>query len=171
VHPQDIPRYQQLGIIANCSPMWGTNYNGNYIESFNRLLGERRVEEEIFPYGDLVRSGAIVTYGNDAPGIEIVDSPPLMNLEAAVTRKRPGYPDDPVFVARQKVTLAQAIQCYTYNGAYQMRMEDQVGSIAVGKKADLVFLEKDLFKLSPDQIHSTKVVQTMMDGKVTHSLL
>jgi predicted amidohydrolase YtcJ len=171
VHPLDIPRYKQLGILANCSPMWGTNYNGNYIESFNRLLGERRVEEEIFPYGDLVRSGAIVTYGNDAPGIEIVDSPPLMNLEAAVTRKRPGYPDDRVFVARQKVTLAQAIQCYTYNGAYQMRMEDQVGSIAVGKKADLVFLEKDLFKISPDEIHSTKVVQTMMDGEVTHSLL
>jgi predicted amidohydrolase YtcJ len=58
VHPQDIPRYQQLGIIANCSPMWGTNYNGNYIESFNRLLGERRVEEEIFPYGDLGKFGS-----------------------------------------------------------------------------------------------------------------
>ncbi|MFO1414278.1 MAG: amidohydrolase [Burkholderiales bacterium] len=171
VHPQDIPRYKQLGLIANCSPMWGTNYNGNYIESFNKLLGPQRVEEEIFPYGDLVRSGAIVTYGNDAPGIEIVDSPPLMNLEAAVTRKRPGYPDDPVFVARQKVTLAQALQCYTLNGAYQMRMEDEVGSIAVGKKADLVFLEKDLFKIPADRIHSTKVMQTLMDGKVTHSAL
>ena len=168
LHPNDIPRYKELGIIANCSPMWGTDYNGTYIESFNRLLGRKRVEEEIFPYGDLVRSGAIVTYGNDAPGIEIADSPPLMNLEAAITRKRPGYPDDPVFVARQKVTLEQAIQCYTYNGAYQMRLEDQVGSIAVGKKADLVFLEKDLFKISPDKIHSTKVIQTMMDGKVTH---
>jgi len=131
----------------------------------------RRVEEEIFPYGDLVRSGAIVAYGSDLPGIELPDVPPLMGLEAAVTRKRPGYPDDPVFVARQKVTLAQALRCYTYNGAYQMRMEDQVGSIAVGKKADMVFLEKNLFKVSPDKIHSTKVVQTMMDGKVRHSLL
>jgi predicted amidohydrolase YtcJ len=168
VHPSDIPRYQKMGIIANCSPMWGTDYNGTYIDSFNKLLGEKRVEEEIFPYGDLVRSGAIVTYGNDAPGIEIEDSPPLINLEAAVTRKRPGYPDDRVFVARQKVTLEQAIRCYTYNGAYQLRMEDQIGSIAVGKKADLVVLEKDLFKIPADQIHSTKIVQTMMDGKVTY---
>jgi predicted amidohydrolase YtcJ len=171
VSPQDMPRYKKLNLIANCTPMWGTNYNGDYIESFTKALGARRVEEEIFPYGDLVRSGAIVTYGSDVPGIEIVDCPPLRGLEAAVTRKRPGYPNDPIFVARQKVTLAQALQCYTYNGAYQMRMEDQVGSIAVGKKADLVFLEKDLFKISPDKIHSTKVVQTMMDGKVTHSLL
>lgn len=171
VSPQDIPRYKKLNLIANCTPMWGTNYNGDYIESFTKALGARRVEEEIFPYGDLVRSGAIVTYGSDVPGIEIADCPPLMGLEAAVTRKRPGYPNDPVFVARQKVTLAQAIQCYTYNGAYQMRMEDQVGSIAVGKRADLVFLEKDLFKISPEAIHSTKVVHTMMDGKVTHSLL
>jgi predicted amidohydrolase YtcJ len=171
VHPQDIPRYKKRHIIANCTPMWGTNYNGDYIETFNKALGARRVEEEIFPYGDLVRSGAIVTYGSDVPGIEIPDAPPLMGLEAAVTRRRPGYPNDPVFVARQKVTLAQAIQCYTYNGAYQMRMEDQVGSIAAGKKADLVFLEKNLFKVSPDTIHSTRVVQTMMDGKVTHSLL
>lgn len=171
VSPKDIPRYKQLNLIANCTPMWGTNYNGDYIETFVKALGARRVEEEIFPYGDLVRSGAIVTYGSDVPGIEIVDTPPLMGLEAAVTRKRPGYPNDPVFIARQKVTLAQAIQCYTLNGAYQMRMEDQVGSIAVGKKADLVFLEKDLFKVSPDKIHSTRVVQTMMDGKVTHSLL
>jgi predicted amidohydrolase YtcJ len=169
VSPQDIPRYKQLQIIANCTPMWGTNYNGDYIESFNKALGKRRVEEEIFPYGDLVRSGAIVTYGSDVPGIEIPDMPPLMTLEAAVTRKRPGYPNDPTFVARQKVTLAQAIQCYTYNGAYQLRMEDQVGSIAVGKKADLVFLEKDLFKVPPETIHSTKVVQTMMDGRVTHN--
>jgi predicted amidohydrolase YtcJ len=168
VSPKDIPRYKQLHIIANCTPMWGTNYNGDYIESFTKALGARRVEEEIFPYGDLVRSGAIVTYGSDVPGIEIPDMPPLMTLEAAVTRKRPGYPNDPTFVARQKVTLAQAIQCYTYNGAYQMRMEDQVGSMTVGKKADLVFLEKNLFEVSPDAIHSTKVIQTMMDGRVTH---
>ena len=149
VSPKDIPRYKKLGVLANCQPMWGTNYSGHYIETFTKALGARRVEKEIFPYGDLVRSGAIVAYGSDLPGIELPDVPPLMGLEAAVTRKRPGYPDDPVFVARQKVTLAQALRCYTYNGAYQMRMEDQVGSIAVGKKADLVFLEKTCSRFPP----------------------
>ena len=112
-----------------------------------------------------------MTYGSDIPGIEIADIPPLINLQAAVTRRRPGYPEDPSFVERQKVTLAQALQCYTYNGAYQMRMENEVGSIAVGKRADLVFLQKNLFKINPDDIYLTKVMQTMMDGKVTHSIL
>ena len=171
VSPLDIPRYKQLHVLANCQPMWGTNYSGNYIETFEKVLGKQRVEEEIFPYGDLVRSGAIVTYGSDIPGIEIADIPPLINLQAAVTRRRPGYPEDPSFVERQKVTLAQALQCYTYNGAYQMRMENEVGSIAVGKRADLVFLQKNLFKINPDDIYLTKVMQTMMDGKVTHSIL
>jgi len=151
--------------------MWGTNYNGDYIQTYNKVLGAARVQERIFPYGDLVRSGAIVSYGSDIPGIEIADIPPLINLQAAVTRRRPGYPDDPSFVERQKVTLAQALQCYTYNSAYQMRLENEVGTIAVGKKADLVFLEKNLFKVDPEKIYQTKVVQTMMDGKVTHSLL
>ncbi len=171
VSPQDIPRYKKLHVLANCEPMWGTNYNGNYIETFEQVLGKKRVEQEIFPYGDLVRSGAIVTYGSDIPGIESVDIPPLINLQAAVTRKRPGYPIDLPFVERQKVSLIQALQCYTYNSAYQMRMENQVGSIAVGKKADLVFLEKNLFKIAPEEIYRTKVLQTMMDGQVTHSLL
>jgi len=171
VHPHDIPRYKKLKVLANCQPMWGTNYSGDYIETFNKVLGEKRVEQEIFPYGDLVRSGAIVSYGSDIPGIEIVDIPPLVNLQAAVTRKRPGYPNDLPFVERQKVTLAQALQCYTYNGAYQMQMENQIGSIDVGKRADLVFLQKNLFKIDPQEIYKTKVVQTMMDGKVTHSLL
>lgn len=170
VSPQDIPRFNQLHVLANCEPMWGTNYNGNYIETFNKVLGEKRVEEEIFPYGDLVRSGAIVSYGSDIPGIEIADIPPLTNLQAAVTRKRPGYPNDLPFVERQKIGLAQALQCYTYNSAYQMRMENQIGSITVGKKADLVFLQKNLFKINPSEIYSTKVMQTMMDGKVTYSV-
>ncbi len=78
------------------------------------------------------------------------------------------YPNDPVFVVRQKVTLAQAIQCYTYNDAYQMRIEDQVGSIAVGKKADLVFLEKNLFKISPETIHST-IGGADHDGREGHA--
>jgi predicted amidohydrolase YtcJ len=74
-------------------------------------------------------------------------------------------------VKRQRMSVADAIKAYTINGAYQLHMESQVGSIAIGKKADLVFLEKDLFKVAHQDIHATKVMQTMMDGKVTHSVL
>ena len=86
VSPKDIPRYKKLKVLANCQPMWGTNYSGNYIETFEKALGKRRVEEEIFPYGDLVRSGARVAYGSDIPGIEIADIPPLINDIVADSR-------------------------------------------------------------------------------------
>ena len=167
VHPDDIPRFAELGVIANVTPLWGTNYNGVYIDVYRELLGEDRVEQESMPYGDLVRSGAVVTYGADIPGVLISEIKPLMHIEAAVTRQRPGFPEDRIFVERQRIELADALKCMTRNAAYQLRLEEQIGSLEVGKKADLVMLEKNLFKIDPHDIHSTKVILTMMDGKIT----
>ncbi len=171
VHPTDIPRFKKLGIITNGTPLWATDYNGVDYNRYQQRLGAKRFEEEFEPYGDLVRSGATFTIGADLGGVDIPEIAPLLHLEAAVTRQRPGHPDDNIMVKRQRMSLEDALKAYTINGAYQLRMEDQIGSIAVGKKADLVFLEKDLFKVPTHTIHSTKVMQTMMDGKVTHSAL
>ncbi len=124
---------------------------------FERRLGKQRVEERLLPYGDLVRSGASVNCGADLPGVDIDECPPLFQLEAAVTRKRPGFPNDRAQVARQGMTVKQAIQAYTINGAYQLRMEHMIGSIEVGKQADLVVLGKSLFDVPPEQIHNVPV--------------
>lgn len=167
VHPDDISRFAELGVIANVTPLWGTNYNGVYIDVYRELLGEDRVEQESMPYGDLVRSGAVVTYGADIPGVLISEIKPLMHIEAAVTRQRPGFPEDRIFVERQRIDLADALKCMTLNAAFQLRLEDQIGSLEVGKKADLVALEKNLFAIDPHDIHSTKITLTMMDGKIT----
>jgi predicted amidohydrolase YtcJ len=169
VAPQDIPRYQELGVIANCTPLWGTDYRGLYAKVYTDLLGAERVEERVMPYGDLMRSGAVVTYGADLPGVDVDEVPPLVQIEAAVTRKRPGHPDDKPFVERQCVGLQDALRAYTINGAYQLRMEDRIGSIEVGKQADLVVLGRDLFDVKSEEIHSIPVVLTMMDGRVTYS--
>lgn len=171
VHPTDLPRFKKLGIIANGTPLWATDYNGVDYNRYQRKLGAKRFEEELMPYGDLMHSGATFTIGADLGGVDIPESAPLLHLEAAVTRQRPGHPNDNIMVARQRMSIEEAIKAYTINGAYQLRMEDQVGSIKVGKKADLVFLEKDMFKIPVHTIHSIKIMQTMMDGKVTHSQL
>ena len=168
VDPADIGRYAAMGVIANCTPLWGTNYNGQYLDIYNNMLGPARVEERLFPYGDLVRSGATVTYGSDIPGVDIPEIPPLIQIEALVTRTRPGYPDDPPLVARQRIGLADALRGYTANGAYQLRLEDRTGSLTVGKAADLTVLGADLFRVDPREIHSVPVVVTMMDGRITH---
>jgi predicted amidohydrolase YtcJ len=119
------------------------------------------------PYGDLVRSGAIVTYGADLPGVDVEEMPPLLQIEAAVIRKRPGYPDDRPFVERQRVSVDDALRAYAINGAYQLRAEDEICSIEVGKRADLVVLAHGLYAIEPERIHTVPVVLTMMNGRVT----
>lgn len=167
VAPEDIPRYRQLGVLANCTPLWGTDYHGQYRQIYTELLGAERVEERVFPYGDLARSGAVVTFGADLPGVDVDEIPPLIQIEAALTRKRPGFPADRPFVPRQRMDLDQALRAYTINAAFQLRMEKEIGSIEVGKKADLVVLDQDLFSVAPEDVHSVPVRITMMDGRVT----
>lgn len=168
VHPHDIPRFAELGVIANGTPLWGTDYNGQYLDIYTELLGAERCEERLFPYGDLVRSGAVVTWGADMPGVDIDEIPPLLQLETLVTRQRPGRRDDRPLVPRQRIGLAQALRGYTIDAAYQLRMENLVGSLEVGKRADLVVLAEDLFAIDPYEIHGVPVVLTMMDGAITH---
>jgi predicted amidohydrolase YtcJ len=168
VDPADLPRYAAMGIVANCTPLWGTDYNGQYLDIYTSMLGADRVEERLFPYGDLVRSGATVTYGSDIPGVDIDEGPPLIQIEALVTRKRPGYPDDQPLVPRQRIGLADALRGYTANGAYQLRLEHRTGTLTAGKAADLTVLGADLFRVDPHEIHAVPVVLTMMDGRITH---
>lgn len=168
VDPADINRYAHLGVIANCTPLWGTDYNGQYRDIYTTMLGAERVEERLFPYGDLVRSGATVTYGSDIPGVDIPEIPPLIQIEALVTRQRPGYPEDEPLVARQRIGLHDALRGYTANGAYQLRLDHRIGTLTAGKAADLTVLEADLFRVDPRQIHAVPVVLTMMDGRITH---
>lgn len=170
-HPDDVKRFKRLGVVANGTPLWATNYDGVYVEQYNRLFGAERVEQRVYPYGDLVRSGATVTFGADLPGVDIDEIPPLIQLEATVTRKRPGFPDDPPMVARQRISVEEAIRAYTINGAYQLRLEDQIGSIETGKKADLIVLGKNLFEVKPEDIHKTPVLLTLMDGKARYDKL
>jgi predicted amidohydrolase YtcJ len=168
VHPADVKRFAELGVIANCTPLWGTDYDGSFYDTYLAKLGAERMEERLYPYGDLVRSGALVTYGSDIPGVRISEIAPLTQIEAAVTRKRPGFPDDRALVPRQRVDLHDALRGYTINGAYQLRLDDIAGSLEAGKHADLTMLAKNLFGVAPEEIHSVPVKLTMMDGRITH---
>lgn len=168
VHPDDLGRFVDLDLIANVTPIWGTDYHGQYLDIYHALIGDERVNDRLFPYGDLVRAGTTVTIGSDMPAVELSEIGPLIQIEAAVTRRQPGWPDAKPLVERQRMALHDALAAYTINGAYATRREDQIGSIEVGKDADLVLLAEDLFRVEPSRIHSVEVLMTMMDGRVTH---
>jgi predicted amidohydrolase YtcJ len=150
VHPDDVKRFAQLGVIANCTPLWGTDYDGNFHDMYVEKLGAARMDERLYPYGDLVRSGAVVTYGADIPGVQIREIPPLTQIES------------------QRIGLHDALRGYTINGAYQLRLEDKVGSLQAGKHADITVLGENLFAVQPPDIHAVVVRMTMMDGRITH---
>lgn len=171
VDPTDVPRFNKLGIVVNGTPLWATDYNGVDYDRYQKLLGPKRFEDRLLPYGDIARSGATFTIGADLGGVTIDECAPLIQLEAAVTRQRPGHRGDRPMVARQRMSVEEAIKAYTINGAYQLHMENEIGSIEVGKKADLVVLGADLFAIDPHDIHRTPVLLTLMDGKARHDRL
>ena len=168
VAPEDINRYAEMGLLANITPLWATDKDGLYWDIYTKLIGPERIQDRLYPYGDLVRSGTTVTIGADIPGVDIHEIPPLIQIQAAVTRKEPGFPDQRPLVERQAIALHDALRAYTVNGAYQLRMEDLVGSLEVGKRADIVVLGSNIFTTPVDEIYQIPIKLTMMDGLITH---
>ena len=107
-----------------------------------------------------------VTFSSDYPTDEF-GKEPLKGMEMGITRQFFDQPDQPVLLPlSERLTVAKMIEGYTINGAYQMRMEDRIGSIEAGKYADLVVLKENLFEIDPHDIHKVPVEMTVFDGKI-----
>ncbi|MCX6169564.1 MAG: amidohydrolase [Ignavibacteriales bacterium] len=156
---QDIPRFAQLGVIAAMQSVHCTSDMGFVPER----LGDKRAEEGAYVWKKLINSGATICNGTDAP-VEDVD--PIACFYSAVTRKNS---EGKVFYGDQKMTRLEALKSYTINGAYATFEENIKGSIQAGKLADLVVLSNDLLKCSDDEIKSTKVMFTIVGGKILYS--
>ncbi len=156
---QDIPRFAQLGVIAAMQSVHCTSDMGFVAER----LGAKRAEEGAYVWKKLINSGATICNGTDAP-VEDVD--PIACFYSAVTRKNT---EGKVFYGDQKMTRLEALKSYTINGAYASFEENIKGSIQPGKLADLVVLSNDLLKCSDDDIKSTKVMYTIVGGKILYS--
>ena len=161
VHPDDLPRFQELGVpaefIGHLTAMIP------YVESnYYNALGHDRFHEQLMPVGELIASGAVVSANSDWPAA-ILDS--FRGLQTTVTRQDP-FSDAPVVGPQNKIDLATAIRVHTINGAYLLHREDQVGSLEVGKAADLIVLDQNLFEIPEDTIKDTNVLLTLIGGDV-----
>ena len=152
----DIPRFGQLGVIA---AMQGVHCTSDAIFVLQRL-GEKRAEEGAYAWQKLMKSGALVTNGTDAP-VEDVD--PIASYYATVTRK---LADGRVFYGDQKMSRIEGLRSYTINNAIAAFEEDVKGSLTVGKLADVTVLTKDITTVPDDQIRTAKVAYTIVGGKV-----
>lgn len=158
LHPDDIPRFGQLGVIASMEGVHATS-DGPWVEA---KLGEQRAREGAYVWQDLMKSGAVVTNGTDAP-VEDVD--PIASYYATVSRMtNQGWK----FYPEQAMSRLEALQSYTINGAYAAFEEDIKGTLTPGKLADITVLSKDILTIAEEEIPTTQVVYTIVGGEVKY---
>jgi predicted amidohydrolase YtcJ len=158
LHPDDIPRFGKLGVIASMQPNHCTS-DGPYV--FKRL-GEKRAREGGYVWRKLIDSGAMICSGTDVP---VEDISPIACYYAAVTRK---MRNGKVFFGDQCMTREEALRSYTINGAYAAFEENIKGSLEKGKLADITVLSKDILTIPDDEILKTEVLYTIVGGKVLY---
>ena len=168
VDPQDEPRFAKLGVIAQFSPQWAVADQPWQNVTRSRLGAARA--GRVYRVGSMLRAGGLLSFGSDWPAANSYSTyKPLDAIEIATTRRELDKPNGPQLPSPDEViTLEAALKAATMGPAYQLGMEREVGSIEVGKLADLIVLEKNLFEVAPQDIHKTKVLMTVMNGKVTH---
>jgi predicted amidohydrolase YtcJ len=158
LHRDDIPRFGDLNVIASMQAVHATS-DAPWVEP---RLGAERAEEGAYVWQKLMQTGAVVTNGTDAP-VEDVD--PLASYYSAVTRRSNNglifYPD-------QVMSRIEALKSYTINNAYAAFEEDLKGTLTVGKLADVTVLTKDITVIPAEEIKQTKVVYTIVGGKIVY---
>ncbi|MBB4630871.1 amidohydrolase [Sphingosinicella soli] len=159
IDPADQPRFGALGVIAQLQPTWSSNYP--YMDLTKQAVGPVR-SQYIYPAHGVVSGGGMIAYGADWP---VATANPLHGLQVAVTRVNYEDTASPPLLPGEAITLEEAIRAHTINVAYANGFETLTGSIAPGKSADLIILDRDIFTLAPLDIGTAKVMVTLFEGK------
>ena len=173
VSDSDFARFKELGVIAVLNPYWAEKddyYYGIQVP----FLGQERADKE-YPIQSFISNGVMIASASDFPVTNPPD--PLMAIELGVTRSTPDIllpyvtsdPSDPKYKEplwpEEAASLEDMIASVTYNGAYENFLEPVTGSIEVGKSADMVILDHNLFDIKPSEISKTKVLLTLFQGE------
>ncbi len=158
--PPDIARFRRLGIVANFQPLWASA--DDYIVKMTEpILGPKR-SRWLYPIRSVADTGAVIVGGSDW---SVTSMNPLDAIQVAVTRRGLKDGPGPAWIPEELVDLSLMLAAYTINGAYVNFQETETGSIEVGKAADLIVLDRNLFDVPKHEIHRTKVLLTVLEGK------
>jgi predicted amidohydrolase YtcJ len=162
VDAADLPRFAELDVTADVQPLWA-HWTGQRAGEAERFGPERAAR--LIPIRSLFEAGARVAAGSDWYSESMN---PLVAIQYAVTR-RPLDGSGSAWIPEERATLAQMIEAYTVNGAWLARQEHETGTIEVGKAADLVVLDRNLFAIDPMKLHETRVLLTLLEGQAVYS--
>ena len=161
IHPDDIPRFAVQDVIASMQPYHAID-DGRWAED---VIGSERARTT-YAFKSLIDSGAHVALGSDW---YVAPPNPIEGIYAAVTRQTLDGKNPDGWVPEQKITVEQALRGYTYEGAYASFEEDRKGMIKIGMLADMVLLDRDLTAIPAETIRETKVLKTVVGGRVVYS--
>lgn len=140
------------------------NYDVLHVWAVN--VGPQRAERA-WPWHDILAGGAHLAAGSDWP---VVTPNPWQGIQEFLTRKTPEGTPSGGWHPNERITLPEAIKAYTLDGAYRDRRENMLGSIQTGKLADMIIISQNLFEVAPMHIGNTKVLTTMVGGKVVYQV-
>lgn len=156
INRTDIPRFAKLGVIAAMQGIHATS-DAPFV---SKRIGRERAKRTAYVWRKLIDSGAIICNGTDAP-VENINT--IENYFASVTRQ---LSDSSAFFPEEKMTRMEALKSYTINGAFASFQDEKLGSLEIGKLADIVILTNDLTTIADENILKTKVETTIVGGKV-----
>jgi predicted amidohydrolase YtcJ len=161
---EDTQRFKELGIYADFSPP--LYFPSVLSPSIDPIFGAERMQTTWYPIKEFVDAGVVTSFGSDWP-LLFPGASPFPFMEAMVTRKDP-WGQVPGQLGKP-ITLAQAVKVFTLGGAQVTMQEKENGTIEAGKYADMIVLDRNLFEVPVENIDSTQVLTTILEGKVVYS--
>ncbi len=158
LRPQDIARFKGANVIASMQPFHLAD-DGRWAE---KRLGQSRLKSS-YAWSSLLDSGATLAFGTDWP---VVPLDPIQGIATAVTRRTLDGKHPDGWIPDQKISVEEAVRAYTIGSAYAEFQDEVKGTLTPGTLADLVILDRDIFKIAPAEIEKVKVVLTVMDGRI-----
>lgn len=163
VHPSDFELYERFGVVANSTGNFIPRMTKEHIEKAMQVSGAKS-----YPLRSITDAGGKIGLGSDCPCFSH-NFNPFFDMEQAITRRAIDSADGYVNSPEEGITVADALQAYTINNAYQVHAEERIGSIEAGKLADMVIFDEDLFGVCAQDIHKIKAAETFIDGKCVYS--
>lgn len=159
LHPDDIPLFHKYDVTASMQPI----HLSADIPMIKKYWGERG--RYAYALGSIASAGGRLIFGSDTP---IESFNPWKGIFIALERKYLADPQQASFYPEEEISIERAIDAYTINSAWAVEEEMNLGTIDVGKQADLIMIDRDIFSEPPESLLDTKVLLTVMAGKVVH---
>ena len=160
IHPDDISRFAELDVTANFQPLWA--YADEYITELTLPFISKEAADSMYPINSVLKQGGRVAFGSDW---SVSTANPWAQIEVAVSRKDPLNAEGDVFMPEERIALEDAIAAFTINAAFVNHLDTTTGSIEVGKRADLIVLNQNLFEIPAEAISDTEVLLTLFGGE------